>query len=174
MFSPLESVKFEYCPTDVMIEIFMILSTHFSEIEVSMWAGLCARLVLPERKKKPAKQFPAVRMGMAKGWFERMKSVRIPAMKKVNTSWAGTAYDVPDGTIAHLTRKCRGNVYNCHVVDITCGSFEREILGATPYSGAFGDLADCAAKNVADLETGLVFSSAYRDYADDIPHTRNN
>jgi hypothetical protein len=36
---------------------------------------------------------------------------------------------VPDGIIAHLTRECGGNVQDRHVVDVTCGSFERETEG---------------------------------------------
>jgi hypothetical protein len=34
--------------------------------------------------------------------------------------------DIPDGIIAHLTRECGGNVHDHHVVDVTCGLFEKE------------------------------------------------
>jgi hypothetical protein len=83
-------------------------------------------------------------------------------------------YDVPDGIIAHLTRECGGNVHDRHVVDVTCGSFEKEIEGANPHSGAYDDNPDWAAKHAADLETDSVFCSACRGKEEDIPHTRNN
>jgi hypothetical protein len=38
----------------------------------------------------------------------------------------GGWFDVPDGMIAHVTRECGGNVHDCGVVDVTCGSFEKE------------------------------------------------
>jgi hypothetical protein len=65
----------------------------------------------------------------------------------------GGQFNVPDGIIAHLTRECGGNVHDHHVVDVACGSFEKEIVGANPDSGACGNRADSAAKNAADLET---------------------
>jgi hypothetical protein len=43
--------------------------------------------------------------------------------------------NVPDGIITHLTRECGGNVHNRNVVDVTCGSFEKETHGANPQSG---------------------------------------
>jgi hypothetical protein len=82
--------------------------------------------------------------------------------------------DVPDGIIAHLTRECGGNVHKRHIVDVTSGSFEKEIEAANPYSGAYDNNARSAAKNVADWETGLYFASAFRKKTEDIPHTRNN
>jgi hypothetical protein len=45
-----------------------------------------------------------------------------PSVKK------GTWFDVPDGIIAHLTKECGGNVHG-HLVDITSGSFKKEIHG---------------------------------------------
>jgi hypothetical protein len=81
-------------------------------------------------------------------------------------------FDVPDGIIAHLSRECRGNVHDRKIVDVTCGSFEKETYGANPHSGVWTNRADLAAKNVADLETNLCLMSAYR--IKDIPHTRNN
>jgi hypothetical protein len=82
--------------------------------------------------------------------------------------------DVPNGIIAHLTRECGGNVHDRHVVDITYGSFEKEIDGANPHSGAYADNSLFAAKKAADLETDSYFHSAYRYDSEDIPHTRNN
>jgi hypothetical protein len=82
--------------------------------------------------------------------------------------------DVPDGIIAHLTRECGGNVHDRHVVDVTCGSFEKETEGANPHSGAYDNDPKCPAKNAADLETDFFFWSAYRKNEEDIPHTRNN
>jgi hypothetical protein len=101
-----------------------------------------------------------------------------PSMKKVtvtNVYYADKRkieIDVPDWMIAHLTRECGGNVHDRHVVDVTCGSFEKEIHGANPHSGAYDNKSEWAAKNAADLETDSYFYSAYRyGY---IPHTRNN
>jgi hypothetical protein len=88
-------------------------------------------------------------------------------MKKGTTRW-GDEYDVPDGISAHLTRECGGNVHDRHVVDVTCGSFEKETMGANPYY---------AAKKAADLEINsfdAFFCSAYRWKDENIPHTRNN
>jgi hypothetical protein len=98
---------------------------------------------------KPAKQFP-------------------PSVRK------GTNFDIPEGIIAHLTRECGGNVHDGHVVDVTSGSFEQESYGANPHSGACDNHPLYAATNVADLETGSFFSSAYREKKEDIPHTKNN
>jgi hypothetical protein len=43
--------------------------------------------------------------------------------------------DVPDGIIAHLTRECGGNVHDRRVVDVTCGSFEKETQGGQSVLG---------------------------------------
>jgi hypothetical protein len=82
--------------------------------------------------------------------------------------------DIPDGIVARLTRECGGNVHDRGVVDIACGSFEKETEGADPHSGACDSKSDSAAKNAADLETVSYFHSAFRKKEDDIPHTRNN
>jgi hypothetical protein len=79
-----------------------------------------------------------------------------PSMKK-----GKYGFDVPDGIVAHLTRKCRGNVHDCRVVEVTSGSFEEETHGAI-----------YPAENAADLKTDSCFYSAYR--LGSIPHTRNN
>jgi hypothetical protein len=44
--------------------------------------------------------------------------------------------DVPDGISAHLMRKCRGNVHDRHVLEVTSRSFEKENHGANRHSGA--------------------------------------
>jgi hypothetical protein len=67
------------------------------------------KVLPPTASRKPAKRFP-------------------PSVKK------GRQFDVPDGIIAHLTRECGGNVHDRHVVDVTCGSFEQETVGANPHS----------------------------------------
>jgi hypothetical protein len=146
MFSLMEFVRLEYCSTKVMNDFLDLLSEHFYEFNASMWASLCARLVLPNGTWK---QF-------------------LPSLKK------GRQLDVPDGIIAHLTRECGGNVHDRHVINVTCGSFEKEIHGANPHSGAYDNRANTAAKNAADLETDSCFWSAYRGFSSDIPHTRNN
>jgi hypothetical protein len=102
-----------------------------------------------------------------------------PSLKKGKLRLSGrketdAMFDIPDGIIAHLTRECDGNVHDRHVVDITCGSFEKVTLGANPHSGAYDNDPGYAAKNAADLESGSVFLSAYRDKKEDIRHTRNN
>jgi hypothetical protein len=101
-------------------------------------------------------------------------SVKKGKLRLEGGSQTATMYDIPDGIIAHLTRECGGNVHDCHVVEVTCGSFEKETEGASPHSGAYGNMADRAAKNAADLETGSRFWSDYRWATEDIPHTRNN
>jgi hypothetical protein len=55
MFGLLELPRFEYCSTDVLNGFFDILSVHLNEINASMWTSHCARLVLPDMNKKPAK-----------------------------------------------------------------------------------------------------------------------
>jgi hypothetical protein len=74
-------------------------------------------------------------------------------------------YDIPNGIIAYLTRKCRGNVHHHHVVDVTCGSFEEE----TDAAGQSDD-----AMEAADLKAVSCFWSACRNQEDHISHTRNN
>jgi hypothetical protein len=86
----------------------------------------------PPALPKQAKQFP-------------------PSVKKGNT-WRGEI-DVPEGIIAHLTRKCGGNVHDRHVVDVTSGSFEKETAGVNPNSGSYDNFPHNAAKNARDLET---------------------
>jgi hypothetical protein len=86
----------------------------------------------------------------------------------------GKYFDVPGGIITHLTRECGGNLHDHHVVEVTCGSFEKEALGTNPYSGAAYNDPDNAAKNAADLEAGSRFASAFRGSWHTIPHTRNN
>jgi hypothetical protein len=96
---------------------------------------------------EPAKQFP-------------------PSVKKriINDCRDGKVeIDVPDGIIAHLTRKCGGNVHDRRVVDVTSGSFEKETESASN-----------VARNAADLENVPIFQSAYRDSSENIPHTPNN
>jgi hypothetical protein len=131
-----------------MNDFFDKFSDYFYEINASKWANIRGRLILANMNKKPTNQFP-------------------PSMKKVDD------LNVPDGIIAHLTRECGGNVHDRHVVDITCGSFEKETRGANPHSGAYNNDSSAAAKNAADLETDSCFSSAYRG-GPDIAHTRNN
>jgi hypothetical protein len=86
----------------------------------------------------------------------------------------GGQFDVPDGIIAHVTRECGGNVHDRHVVDVTCGSFEKATVGANPHSGVWNNNPVYAAKNAIDLETGPWFRSAYRHINEQISHTRNN
>jgi hypothetical protein len=73
----------------------------------------------------------------------------------------GATLDVPDGIIAHLTRKCRGNVHDNKVVEATS-------------SEPFDDGPSSAARNLAAMGDKTLFNSAFRQRADDIAHTRNN
>jgi hypothetical protein len=94
---------------------------------------------------------------------------------EVKIDWGNEVeIDVPDGIIAHLTRECGGNVHDRNVIEVTSGSFEKEIDGANPHSGAYHNKPSLAAKNAADLETTSLFQSAFRTKKEDIPHTRNN
>jgi hypothetical protein len=147
MIGLLEFVRFEYCSTHVMKGIFALLSGHFSELNASMWTGLRARLVLPNAIWK---QFP---VSVKKGDY---------------------GFDVPDGIIAHLTRECGGDVHDRHVVDVTSGSFDKEIYGVNPHSGAYKNDPSHAVKIAAVVETRSRFCSAYRDMNENIPHSAKN
>jgi hypothetical protein len=140
-----------------MNDLFDLLWENSYEINTSMWATLSARLVLPSIKKRRAKSFP-------------------PSMKKGKLNYYGMELeiDAPDRIVAHLTRECGGNVHDCHVVDVTSGSFEKETHGANPHSGAYDNHPYNVAKNAADLEADSVFGSAFRDRWEDIPQTKNN
>jgi hypothetical protein len=151
MFCLLEFVRLEYCSTDVMDDFFDLLWQNSYEINVLIWATLCARLVLPNINinERQAKQFP-------------------PLVKK------GERFDVPDGVIAHLTREFGGNMHDRHVIEVTSGSFEKETRGANPHSGAYNKEECAAAKNASDLEATSYFCSASRGQEEDVPHTKNN
>jgi hypothetical protein len=160
MFCLLEFVRFEYCSTDVMNDLFDLLWENSHEINASMWATLCARLVVPNINidKGQVKQFPPlVKKGKVKD--------------KLGTE---VEIDVPDRIIAHLTRECGGNVHDRQAVAITSGSLEKETQGANPHSGVHYKHPMYAAKNAADLETGPILCSAYRPLSKYIPHTTNN
>jgi serine/threonine protein kinase len=120
--------------------------------------GEFVALVDPSAAPKPGKQFL---LSVKKG--------------KAHDIW-GTEIEinVPDGIIAHLTRQYGGNVHDRHVVDVTSWSLEKETHGANPHSGVCYNDPRNAAKNTADLGNVSFFQSAYRDYGDDIPRTRNN
>jgi hypothetical protein len=109
MFCLLEFVRFEYYSTYVMNDLFDVLWENSYDINASIWANICARLVLPNMNKIPASQFPPS--------VKKAKARDLPG-KDVETG-------VPDGIIAHLTRECSGNVHNRHVVEVTYGSFEK-------------------------------------------------
>jgi hypothetical protein len=95
----------------------------------------------PPAPPKPTEQFP-------------------PSGKK------GRYFDIPDGIIAHMTRECSRNVHDRHVVDVTCGSFEKTTVKDHD--------PKWAPQNAANLETGPGLCSAFRDDKGDIPHGRNS
>jgi hypothetical protein len=146
------------------MEVIRLVRDFFHQNDDQQVTGLIRRI-----------ECPAFRTVM-KGVF-RKEPVQEPAMRKVKADdqqGKKVEIDVPDGIIAHLTRKCGGNVHDRHVVKVTSGSFEKETCGANPYSGAYDNLLRYAAKNAVDLETDSPFLSAYRDEEGVIPHTRNN
>jgi hypothetical protein len=51
----------------IINHFFDVLSAHCYEIKASIWASLRTRFVLPNIKKKPAKQFPALRTEVKSG-----------------------------------------------------------------------------------------------------------
>jgi hypothetical protein len=60
--------------------------------------------------------------------------------KRKVKDWRGKEIEirVPDGIIAHLTRECGGNVHDHDVVEVTCGSFEKETVGPIRPRGHMG------------------------------------
>jgi hypothetical protein len=98
----------------------------------------------------------------------KMRKQFPPSMKK------GEKFDVPDGIIVHLTRDCGGNMHGHNVVEVTCGSFEKETYGVNPHSGAYDNLPNYTVRNAADLGAGCIFASTNRHDEEDIPHRRNN
>jgi hypothetical protein len=165
MFCLLEFVRLEYCSTDVINDFFDMLWENSYEINASMWATLCAQLVLPNISinKRQAKQFPP-------SVKKRKTQVELALGRNKRTA----EIDIPDGIIANLTRECGGPVHDRNVVDVTGGSFEKETNGANPHSGKYGNDPRNAPKKSADMETISRFFSAYRKKNEDIPHTRNN
>jgi hypothetical protein len=137
-----------------------LLWENSHEINASMRANLRGRLVLPNINEKLAKQFPP--------------SVKKRKLRDDRGKKAKKAYDIADGIIAHLTRECGGNLHDRHVVDVMSGSFEKEIFGANPDSGAYDNILCYAAKNATDLESDSIFGSACREKEENIPHTGNN
>jgi hypothetical protein len=90
------------------------------------------------------------------------KLVEKRAMKK-GKDRRGHKIIVRKGIIGHVTKEYNRNVHDHHVVDVTRASFEKEAQSTSTI-----------ATNAADLESGSVFLSAYRNYQQGIPHTRNN
>jgi hypothetical protein len=82
--------------------------------------------------------------------------------------------DVPEGIIERLTREYGGNVHDDHVVNATCGSFEKETLWADPHSGAYEDNPKYASKNAADPGSDSFLASDCPRTEEQIPHTRDN
>jgi hypothetical protein len=118
-----------------------------------MWAGICARLVLPNRT-----------------WKEFPPSMKKGKLRISDGSQTDEMCGIPDGVIAHLTRECGGNVHDRHVVDLTCGSFEKQTKGLDDDPNN----PHWAAKNATNFDTESAFGSAYREKAEHILYTRNN
>jgi hypothetical protein len=113
---------------------------------------------LPAPKQPKCRFFlPLLQKGKVRDWRDREVEATVPC-----------------GIIAHLTRECGGNVHDCHAVDITSGSFEKETVGANPSSGALDNEPALGAKNAAKLKTTSDFQSDFHRGREDIRHTRNN
>jgi hypothetical protein len=108
--------------------------------------------------------------------------IQVEQGRGTNKNTTEVEIDVPDGIVAHLTRKRGGNVHDRHLVYISSGSFEKETYGANLHSGPYRhrpiwasrNFPNYAAKDAADLETDSCFQSAYRHHWERIRHTRNN
>jgi hypothetical protein len=76
----------------------------------------------------------------------------------------------------HLTSigGSRQSGHECHVVDITSGSFDKERHGVNPNSGAYENRPTYIMKNATDLGAHSMFWPAYREKKDDILNTSNN
>jgi hypothetical protein len=70
-----------------------------------------------------------------------------------------------DGIITHLTRECGRDVHDCHAVDVSSGSFEKETHRANPRNPA---------KKATDLKANSRFIAAYREKKEYITHARNS
>jgi hypothetical protein len=116
MFYLSEFVRLEYCPTDVMNDLFDPVWESSYEINVSMWATLCARLALPDIHKRPAKQLP-----------RSVKKVSVTNV--VFTDKRLVEMDMLDGTITHLMREGCGNLHDRPSSESRVGRSRRRLLG---------------------------------------------
>jgi hypothetical protein len=114
------------------------------------------------------KRFPKLRVGQFPPLVKKGK------LRDCNGKETDETHEIPDGIIAHLTMECAGIVHDRHVVEVKCGSFEKETTGANPHSGVLNNDPKWAAKNSVEMETDSRFHSAYCKKEEDIPHTRNN
>jgi hypothetical protein len=166
IFSVLEAIEFRLSRGVDSARVYEFISLVGSGSEASG-----ADILWEKRLAKAAEREPS--KFLLKDWEFPVSKVtrggRFPWLVK-----KGDPFDVPDGIIAHLTRQCGGNVHDCYVVNVTCGSFEKETQGGNPRSGAANNDPKFAAENAADLQAASLFLSTYRKKEDRVPHTRNN
>jgi hypothetical protein len=56
-------------------------------------------------------------------------SVKKGKLRLKNVKESNKKYKIPDGIIQHLTREGDRNVHDCHIIEATSGSFEKELFG---------------------------------------------
>jgi hypothetical protein len=67
--------------------------------------------------------------------FSKLKVGRLPLsveagnLRYFDSTQTNNMHGITDGIVAHLRMGCFGNVHDRHVVDVTYGSFEKEIHG---------------------------------------------
>jgi hypothetical protein len=125
---------------------------------VEEFSGLKSRVAQLERCPNMDDGFVRLQRDLAAIKEEMAKSKIKQFPPSLKNGWK---FNIPDGIISHLTKACGGNVHDHGVVEVTS-------------SPQRSDDADCAAKNIADLENQSVCSSARCKRMDNIPHTRNN
>jgi hypothetical protein len=157
--SLLEFVRFEYCTAETMDSFFHLISEDFHRLNISLWASLHSRLVLPV---SPACDDERVadgwRAGSRQGSGQTRKFIPLIKTETIRPKFGreDVSIEAPDGIIAHLTRECGGNVHEANVVEVTASS-----------TAAFTQ-----AKDAADLNTDSCFVSAC--HYSDVPNAPNN
>jgi hypothetical protein len=120
----LEFVSFEHLSPESFAQFTDLLANNFDHFTLQLWNALSGRLVLPV--------------------VVQNRSRRVLASEYT----CPFQFNAPlEGIIAHLTRKCGGNVHDKQMVDVTSSSVYR----TDP---------KFAAKNIADLKAKSAFTSS--------------
>jgi hypothetical protein len=120
-FKLLEFIKFEYLSSETLSNFWRIVSEHFDLLNISILSAICVRLIQDISPRTPNSRLQGK---------EFVPNVSTPL----------------DGVIAHLTRKCGGNVHERGVVTVTSS----ELFGSGP---------SYMAQNAADLTGNTFFHS---------------